>query len=237
MKKIAVILCVCFSMVRAQDTLTVPVKYKIVASYGIDFMQPDDFNNHITISNDELGSSAAIIKSMPEAAVSFSYRPSKDDNQIITVHAGYMYLTRTFDVSIPETSTSSLVSGYTSGTIKETYTFYPLSLGVGMASRSFGSQLQIEFIYAMGYIDEDQSYVSSAGARTSSSRTLSSPAYGLRIAGNTTVQLSERIGLTFEGSYRYLDFNDFEDQMTGNSEDINFNASGFGGSIGLSILF
>lgn len=236
MKNIFIILCVCFSIVRAQDTSTTPVKYKIILTYGINAMEPDDINNHITISNDELGSSAKIIESMPEAAVTFSIRPMSD-NQIITARVGRMYLTRMYDVSIPETTTSSTSVANTIGTVKETYTMYPMSLGLGLASRSFGSQMQIEFIYAMGYIDEDQSYVSSAGARTSHTRTLSSSGYGLRLAGSTMVNFSERIGLTLEASYRYLVFNDYTDQMTGKNDNTNFSASGFGGAIGLSILF
>jgi hypothetical protein len=114
---------------------------------------------------------------------------------------------------------------------------YPLSLGVGMASKSFGSQAQFELIYGLGYIDEDQSYYSSTGAYTSHSRTLSSSAYGFRLAGSTTVEFSERIGLTLEASYRYLVYSDYQDQVTGRIQNMKFNTSGFGGSIGLSILF
>lgn len=236
MKGIFVILCLCFSVAHAQDTCMTPVKYKVIVTYGIAFMRPDDINSHITISNDELGSSAKIIEFMPEAAVTFSVRPI-DGSQIITARIGYMFLTRMYDVSIPETSISSTRVGYTSGTIKETYSIYPLSIGVGLASQSFGSQMQLEFIYGLGYIDEDQSYVSSTGVRTSNSRTLYSPAYGFRVAGSTTVNFSERIGLTLEGSYRYLIFNDYEDQMTGRNENIKFSTSGLSGAIGLSILF
>ena len=166
MKNIFIILCVCFSIVRAQDTSTTPVKYKIILNIRDNPMEPDDINNHITISNDELGSSAKIIESMPEAAVTFSIRPMSD-NQIITARVGRMYLTRMYDVSIPETTTSSTLVGYTTGTVNETYTLYPLSVGMGLASRSL-TQMQLEFIYALGYIDEDQSYISSAGVRTSS---------------------------------------------------------------------
>jgi hypothetical protein len=235
-KGIAIILCLWFSMACAQDTSATLVKYKVTLTYGIAFMKPDEINDHITISNDEQGSSAKIIESMPEAAITISIRPQWD-SQIITARAGYMFITRMYDVNIPETTTSSTIVGRTTGTVKETYTMYPFSLGVGLASRTFGSQLQLEFIYGLGYIDEGQSYVSSTGVETSHSRTLSSSAYGFRLAGNMTVQFSERIGLTLEGNYRYLVFKDYEDQMTGRTEDIKFNTSGLGGAIGLSILF
>jgi hypothetical protein len=236
MKGIAVILCLYFSVACAQDTSATLVKNKITLTYGIAFMKPDEINDHITVSNDALGSSAKIIENMPEAAITFSIRPL-GNSQIITGRTGRMYITRMYDVTIPETKTSSRTVGYTSGTIKETYTMYPLSIGVGLASQSFGSQLQIEFIYGLGYIDEDQSYVSSAGVRTSYSKSLSSSAYGFRAAGSTTVMFMERLGVTLEVSYRNLVFSDYENQTTGTSQNIKFKSTGFGGALGLSIFF
>ena len=115
MKRIVVVLCLCFSLAHAQDTSTAALKYKVVLTYGIAFMQPNEINDHITISNNELGSSAEIIKSMPETAVMFSLR-SLWDFPIITTRIGRMYITRIYDVSIPETATSSSIVGYTSGT-------------------------------------------------------------------------------------------------------------------------
>jgi len=234
--RIAVILCLCFSIIRAQDTSAITTEYKITVTYGINIIRPDEINDNIRVSGDALGSSANIIKHIPEAAVSFSTRLTGGP-QIITARIGRMYISRTHNVSIPETTTSPDITGYTSGTIEEIYTFYPLSAGIGWASKSFGSQLQIEFVYALGYIDEDQSYISSAGARTAYSRTLSSPAYGFRLAGNTTVAFSERIGLTFEASYRYIVFDDYSDERTGKGKKIEFSAYGLGGAVGLSILF
>jgi hypothetical protein len=236
LKRIAVILCMCYSIIRAQDTSTTLGKYKVTLTYGIAFMQPDKINDHITTSNDDLGSNTTIIKSMPEAAVSFSIRPM-EDSQIITARVGWMYIERIYDVIIPETTTSPITNGNTSGTIKERYTMYPLSFGVGFAPKSFGSQLQFEFIYGLGYIDEDQSYTSSTGVRTKYSRTLLSSAYGFRVAGHTTVKFSELIGLTLELGYRYLVFNDYVDQVTNRSKDIEFRASGLSGAVGLSIIF
>ena len=236
MKRIAVILILYFSIARAQDASTPQVKNKLSLTYGIIFIQPDEINNHITGSNDALGSSARIIESLPEASVLYSIRP-KEESQIITARVGRLYITRVYDVSIPETTTSPTSVASTTGTIKETYTIYPLSLGVGMASKSFGSQEQFELIYGLGYIDEDQSYFSSTGAYSTHSRTLSSSAYGFRLAGSTTVEFSERLGLSLEASYRYLVFSDYQDQVTGRIQNMKFNTSGFGGSIGLSILF
>jgi hypothetical protein len=236
MKRIVIILILYFSIARAQDASAPLVKNKLSLTYGIIFIQPDEINNHITGSNDALGSSARIIESLPEASVLYSIRP-KEESQIITARVGRMYITRIYDVSIPETTTSSTSVASTTGTIKETYTMYPMSLGVGVASNSFGSQAQFELIYGLGYIDEDQSYFSSTGANTTHSRTLSSSAYGFRFAGSTTVEFSERIGLTMEASYRYLVFSDYQDQVTGRIQSMKFSTSGLGGSIGLSILF
>ena len=106
MKRIAVILILCFSIARAQDASTPLVKNKLSLTYGIIFIQPDEINNHITGSNDALGSSTKIIESLPEASVLFSIRP-REDSQIITARVGHMYITRIYDVSIPETTTSS----------------------------------------------------------------------------------------------------------------------------------
>ncbi len=236
MKRIAVILYLCFSIACAQDTSTTLAKYKVTLTYGISLIQPDKINDHITTSNDALGSSAKIINSIPEAAVSFSIRPM-ENSQILTARVGRMYISRTYDVSIPETTTSSTVTGHTSGTIEEIYTMYPVSIGAGLASESFGSQLQIEFIYALGYIDEDQSYISSSGVRTAYSRTLLSSAYGVRFAGNAMIEFGERIGLTLEASYRYLIFNEYVDQVTDKQKNTDFRTSGFSGAVGLSIIF
>jgi len=223
-------------MACAQDTSITLAKYKFTLTYGVSFIQPDKINDHITTSNDALGSSAKIITSIPEAAVSFSIRPM-ENSQIVTTRVGRMYISRTYDVSIPETTASPAVAGYTIGTIEETYTMYPLSLGVGLASESFGSQLQIEFIYGLGCIDEDQSFVSSSSVRTAYSRTLLSSAYGARIAGNTMIGFSERIGLTLELSCHYLIFNDYVDQATNKQKNAEFNTSGVDVAIGLSIRF
>jgi hypothetical protein len=228
-----------FQSLQAQDSVSSPAlsKYKLSLSYGIYAIDPTAINDHITASNEILGSSAKTLRSIPEVAATFSLRPLHD-NQILLVRGGYMSIERSYQVSIPETTRdSAYVIGYIPGTIKETYTFYPFSIGVGLASSTFDSQIQIEFIYGLGYIDEEASYTSSAGRRTSSSRSFFSSAYGFRIEGQTTVRFSDKIGLTFELGYRGLAFDEYEDEATTQPLDIKFSLSGINGSVGLSILF
>ncbi|MGD0589553.1 MAG: hypothetical protein ABSA44_01980 [Bacteroidota bacterium] len=223
---------------QAQDSASSPVlsKYKLSFSYGIYAINPTDINDHISTSNDVFGSTTRTIKSIPEIAATFSLRPLQD-NQILLLRGGYMSIQRSYQVSIPETQNTPTTTGYTTGTIKEIYTAYPLSIGVGLASFTFDSQIQIEFIYGLGYIDEETSYTSSTGKGTSYSRSFFSPAYGFRIAGQTTVRFSDKIGLTFELGYRGLAFDEYEEDTSTQPANIKFSFSGVNGSVGLSIIF
>jgi len=212
------------------------LKYKLSFSYGVYAINPIDINDHISTSNDVFGSTTRTIKSIPEIAATFSVRPLQD-NQILLLRAGYMSIQRSFQVSIPETQNSPVATAYTSGTIKESYITYPLSIGVGLASTTFDSQIQIEFIYGLGYMNEETSYTSSTGKGTSYSRSFSSPAYGFRVAGQTTVRFSDKIGLTLELGYRGLAFDEYEDDASSQPANIKFSFSGLNGSAGLSIIF
>jgi hypothetical protein len=223
---------------QAQDSISSsPLsKYKLSLSYGVYAVKPSDINDHISTSNAAFGSSARTIRSIPEIAATFSFRPLHD-KQILLVRGGYMSIERSFQVSIPETQNSPVATAYTTGTIKEIYSAYPLSIGVGLASSTFDSQIQLEFIYGLGYINEEASYTSSLGKTTSYSRSFFSSAYGFRIAGQTTVRFSENVGLTLELGYRGLVFDEYEDETTTQPVDTKFSYSGINGSIGLSILF
>ncbi len=222
---------------QAQDIVSSSAlsKYKLSFSYGIYAIDPTAINDHISTSNDVFGSNTRIIRSIPEIAATFSLRPLQD-NQIILLRGGYMSIQRSYQVSIPETQNSPTTTGYTAGTIKEIYTAYPLSIGVGLASFTFDSQIQIEFIYGLGYINEETSYTSSIGKATSYSRSFFSPAYGFRVAGQTTVRFSDKIGVTLELGYRGLAFDEFEDDTSTKSANIKFSFSGINGSVGLSII-
>ncbi len=223
---------------QAQDTISSStlLKYKLSLSYGINAINPSDINDHISTSNDVFGSTTATIKSISEIAATFSVRPLQD-NQILLFRGGYMSIQRSFQVSIPETQNSPVATGYTTGTIKEIYTAYPLSIGVGLASFTFDSQIQIEFIYGLGYINEETSYTSSTGKGTSYSKSFFSPAYGFRIAGQTTVRFSDKIGITLELGYRGLAFDEYEEDTSTQPANIKFSYSGLSGSVGLSIIF
>jgi hypothetical protein len=221
----------------AQDpSFTPDGKYKLTLTYGISAVNPTEINEHILTSNTVFTSMTKQIKSIAEMSAAFSIRPSQD-NKIVLLRGGYISLERSYQLSIPETRDTISTTGYTTGTIKETYTAYPLSLGVGLTSSTNDSQIQLEFIFGLGYIEEEGSYTSASGRKTNYLRTLFSPAYGLRIAGQTTVRLAERIGLTLELGYRWLSFRDFEDEATGQPSNIIFSYSGINGAIGLSIIF
>jgi hypothetical protein len=227
-----------FQSLQAQDSISsfALSKSKLSLSFGVYAINPTDINDHISSSNEILGSSAKTVMSIPEIAATFSFQPLHD-NQILLIRGGYMSIDRSYQISIPETQNSPVTTGYASGTIKETFTAYPLSVGVGLASSTFDSQIQFEFIYGLGYIDEEASYTSSLGKTTSYSRSFFSPAYGFRIAGQTTVRFSENVGLTLEVGYRGLAFDEYEDEATTQPLDIKFSYSGINGSVGLSILF
>jgi hypothetical protein len=223
---------------QAQDAVSSPffLKYKLSLSYGIYAINPSDINDHISTSNDVFGSTTRTIKSIPEIAATFSVRPLQD-NQIILLRGGYMSIQRSYQVSIPETQNTPAATAYTTGTINEIYTAYPLSIGVGLASFTFDSQIQIEFIYGLGYINEETSYTSSTGKETSYSRSFFSPAYGFRIAGQTTIRFSDKIGITLELGYRGLAFDEYQDDTSTRPANIKFSYSGLNGSVGLSIIF
>ncbi len=222
----------------AQDAAPAPepMKYKVTLSYGIAAINPTDINDHIKISNDLFGSSTKTVKSIPELAASFVVRPL-GGNGILLLRGGYMSIERAFTMSVPETRDTSTTTGYTSGTITETYSAYPLSIGVGLASSTYDMQATIEFIYGLGYIQEEASFVSSSGRTTATSRSFFSPAYGLRIAAQTTLRFSSNIGLTLEIAYRGLTFDEYENEASAQTAGMKFSYSGVSGSIGLSWIF
>jgi hypothetical protein len=220
----------------AQDTTASRVsKFKISLSFGMSFVNPTDINDHISTSNALFDATTPTIKSVPEIAATVTFHPLRNNN-ILVLRGGYMWVSRSYQISVPETNASGGSIGTTTGTIKETYTAYPLSLGVGMSMSDPDAQWQAEFIYGLGYIKEEGSYVSSSGRNTSYTRTLFSPTYGFRLAAQTTVQLSESMGLTFEIAYRGMVFDQYEDETSTQPANIKFSYAGFNGSIGLSIL-
>lgn len=211
-------------------------KYKITFSFGISAINPEEINKHISISNTLFTSTTRTIKSASEFSASFVIRPSRDD-KIILLRGSYISIERAYNFSIPETIDTVTITGYTSGAIKETYTAYPFSIGAGLTSSTFDSQIQIEYIFGLAYIEEEGSYLSSTGQRTGYIKSLFSPGYGFRFAGNTTVQITNNIGLNLELAYRYLSFHEYEDEATTQTSDITFSYSGMQGLIGLSITF
>jgi hypothetical protein len=219
-----------------QSDSTAVSKYRLSLTYSFCAVNPEDINNHIASSNASFGSTTKSIQSLPELSATFSVRP-REDAKIILLRAGYLWAARDFSVSIPETDTSSAPIGRITGKISETYSAYPFSIGVGLATLNSDLQLELEFIYAVGYIRESGALIDASGNKTSYSNSLSSPAYGFRIAGQTAVPITQVISLYLEVAYRGLSFNDFTDQSTAQSSSVQFSLSGVSGNIGLTLSF
>jgi hypothetical protein len=185
-------------------------KFRFALTYGITPMNPDQINEHIGTSNYALGSSAKSIKSLPELGATLTLRPMKDA-KVLIFRAGYASVERIFDFSQPQTSVNDTQIGTIDGTITETYSFYPLSFGIGAATPNNDYQFQVEFIYGLAYVTEQTSFRTTDGYSASVTRELQSPAYGIRVGGNSTVNFTENVGLVLELSYRYLMFDEYED--------------------------
>jgi hypothetical protein len=221
--------------VTAQELQTIAeTKYRFSLTYGITAVNPEDINTHIASSNAAFGSTTKSVKSLPELTAALSFRP-QNDFKIIILRGGYISSERMFQFSIPETKNNSTPIGTTTGTITETYTAYPISIGVGGTTEKSDAQFQMEFIYGLGYVTEEGSFTSSTGTKTSYTRSIFSPTYGFRVNGSIVVPITSLVGLQFEAGYRYLMFDEFEDEATAQTSPLEFSMSGIQGSLGLSI--
>lgn len=220
--------------VTAQELQTIAeTKYRFSLTYGITAVNPEDINTHIASSNAAFGSTTKSVKSMPELTAALSLRP-QNDFKIIILRGGYISTERIFQFSVAETQNNSTPTGTTTGTITETYTAYPISIGIGGTTEKSDAQFQMEFIYGLGYVNEEGNYTSSSGKKTSYTRSFFSPTYGFRVNGSIIVPITTNIGLQFEAGYRYLRFDEFEDETTAQSSPIEFSMTGIQGSLGVS---
>ncbi len=163
------------------DSSFVPPKFRLALSFGVAAMNPDQINDHIATSDEALGSSAQSIKSMPELAAALTIRPNQD-TKILILRGGYLWTERDYSFAVPETDTSSTPVGKVKGQITEKYSAYPFSVGVGLSTLASDFQVELDFIYALGYITESGSFTT-AGGMTSYSNTLSSPAVRIPYCG------------------------------------------------------
>jgi len=234
MKFIFSVIILFVTLVNAQELQTIPgSKYRFSFTYGITAVNPEEINNHIASSNAALGSTTTSFKSLPELSAMVTLHP-QNDFKVFVLRGGYISDERVFQFSIPETQNSSTSTGKTIGTITETYSAYPFSIGIGGTTVNSDAQFQMEFIYALGYIKEEGNYTSSSGIKSSYMRSFFSPTYGFRVNGSLIVPLSSVIGLQFEAGYRYLLFDEFEDEITAQPSPIEFSMTGIQGSLGLS---
>ncbi|GEM_PF-1912315 len=215
------------------DSSAVASKFRFTLGFGIDAMNPDQINDRIATSNQALGSFAQSIKSMPEVSAALTIRPNQDQ-KVVILRGGYLWAERDFAFSLPETDTSSTPTGKIKGLIKETYSAYPFSIGIGLSTLTSDLQVEIDFIYALGYVTEDGSYTTSEGTTSSYSNTLFSPAYGFRVAAQTSVPLTPNISIVLEIAYRGLKFEDFENQLNAQPSDVEYSMSGISGNVGIT---
>jgi hypothetical protein len=215
------------------DSSAVVSKFRFTLAFGIDAMNPDQINDRIATSNQALGSSAQSIKSMPEVSAALTIRPNQDQ-KILILRAGYLWAERDFAFALPETDSSSTPIGKVRGEIKETYSAYPFSIGIGLSTLASDLQVELDFIYAVGYITENGSYTTTEGATSSYTNTLFSPAYGFRIAAQTSVPVTPNLSIMLELAYRGLKFESYENQVNAAPSDVEFSMSGISGNIGIT---
>jgi hypothetical protein len=211
-----------------------PSQFRFSVAYGIAVMNPKEVNTHIATANTQMNSLAKSIKSMPELSGTLTIRPAETD-AILVLRGGYLQTDRTYSFQVPQVDTSGISAGFINGNITETYSAYPLSVGVGLTNKTSTMQIHFEFIYALGYITEVGSYALLNGKRISYSRSLFSPNYGFRGAINVNVPVTKNIGVGLEMGYRYLNFDEFEDEVTAQSTPFEFAMSGILGGIRLNI--
>ena len=223
----------CCAHAQHADTLAPASKYRLALNFGVNAMNPDQINDRIASSNQALGSIAQSINSMPEVSAALTLRPNQD-TKILVLRGGYLWAERDFSFSLPETDTSSTPVGKVKGLIKETYSAYPFSIGVGLSTMASDFQAEVDFIYALGYITENGSYTTMEGVTSSYTNTLFSPAYGFRIAAQTSVPLTPHVSIVLELAYRGLKFENFENQANAQPSDVEFSMSGISGNIGIS---
>ncbi len=237
MKKNIFIFLFAFSLLHSQDENiqdVTPSQFRLTLGYGFAAMNPEEVNQHIANSNTQMSSMAGSIKSMPELSGMLIFKPGESP-AVIIFRGGYLWTQRDYAFQIPQTGNNGTVSGKVNGTLTETYSAYPISLGVGITNAKSTAQFQFEFIYGLGYIVEEGSYTETNGDRTAYSHSMFSPTYGFRAAGTIMVPISRQVGFNLELGYRYLVFDQFENEFTAQSTPFKFQMSGLQGGVGLSI--
>ena len=221
-------------LVRAQDEDDSYRKFRAVISFGVTPINPEQINDRIGNSNYLLNSETKSIKSLPEFAATISIRP-QDDFKILILRAGHASIERTFRISLPQTTTSSTPTGTITGEVVETYSVVPFSFGIGATTRKSDVKFQIELIYALSTVTEEGNYKTTSGDNISYSRELTSPAYGLRVAGNASVPINPTVSIVFELGYRMMTFDEYEDERALRYNFFEFPVNGVNLSAGLAL--
>jgi hypothetical protein len=209
-------------------------KFRAVISFGITPINPEQINERIGNSNYVLNSETKSVKSLPEFAATISFRP-QDDFKILILRAGHASIERAFRISLPQTTTSSAPTGTITGEVVERYSVLPFSFGIGATTRKSDFQFQIELIYALSIVTEEGNYKTTSGDDISYSRELTSPAYGMRVAGNASVPINPTVSIVFELGYRIMTFDEYEDEKALRYSFFEFPVSGVNVSAGLAL--
>lgn len=207
-------------------------KFRFAVTYGLTMINPELINSRIAASNAVFGSTTKSFKSIPELAATVTLRPV-EDLRVIILRAGYISSSREFPFTIPESNNGTTTGAVTTGTITETYSAYPISIGIGATNPKQDLIAQLELIYGLGYVLEEGAYTSSTGQKTSYERTVFSPTYGFRVSGAVISPISSMVGLRIEVAYRYLHFDEFENEATAQPSTIEFSMSGVQFNAGL----
>jgi hypothetical protein len=214
-----------------------PSQFRISLGYGIGVMNPTDLNDHIATENTQMSSTAKSVKSMPEMSAAMIFSP-EETGMLLAVRGGYLATSREFLFEIPETNgNSDSVIARSQGSNTEKYSAYPFSFGVGFSNKKQTAQVLFEFIYGLGYITQDASYTLADGTRRTFTTSLFSPTYGFRGAVNLNVPITKKIGLGLEFGYRYLNFDQFENDVTAQSSPMTMDMSGIliGGRLNIDL--
>jgi len=237
MKNFSFVFFLSLSLAYSQDENyqdVTPSQFRFSLGYGFAALNPKEVNEHIANSNTQMSSTAKSIKSMPEISGMLTFFPDAS-SALITLRGGYLWTERNYSFQISETNNNGAEIGKVNGALTETYSAYPFAIGVGLTNEKSTLQLHFEFIYALGYIAEEGSYTQSNSRRTNFSNSYFSPTYGFRAAVGVNAPITKQIGLGFELGYRYMTFNEFENEITAQSSLLEFSMNGIQGGVRLNI--
>ncbi|MFA6467754.1 MAG: hypothetical protein WCW35_02580 [Bacteroidota bacterium] len=190
-------------------------------------------NNGVAMNSNQYQQSSEAMQPFTEMLATFTIRPLRD-YRFILLRVGMIQDAYKFSFAADEVNSSSITTGTMRTEIKERYIVYPLSVGFGVSTPYPILQLQAEFIYAPGFMDEEYTVTFSDGTK----RSFTSTSYqgigtGYRFGGQLNLHLGKTVSLHCEGGYRGLGFYFFKNRTTNKEVNLEYTASGafFNGGI------